>query len=122
MCAVSIASASVWPTVEKLDVLPLKVVHGLCEIRGFNSPVERRVDGKKKSRFTNEQAAFALSQTESGIAVEDVSRKLAVSQQTFYRWRKKFDGMGVEDLRRLKSPEEENRRLKSPVANQNVAT
>ena len=61
----------------------------------------------KKSRFTNEQIAFALRQAESGTAVEEVCRKLSISQQTFYRWRKKFGGMGVEELRRLKSLEEE---------------
>jgi putative transposase len=70
----------------------------------------------KKSRFTNEQIAFALRQAQAGTPVEEVCRKLSISQQTFYRWRKKFGGMGVEDLRRLKSLEEENRRLKSLVA------
>jgi len=40
----------------------------------------------KKSRFTNEQIAFALRQAESGTAVEEVCRKLSISQQTFYRW------------------------------------
>ena len=57
----------------------------------------------KKSRFTNEQIAFALRQAESGTAVEEVCRKLNISQQRFYRWRKKFGGIGVEELRRLKS-------------------
>ena len=61
----------------------------------------------KKSRFTNEQIAFALKQAESGTRVEEVCRKLGVSQPTFYRWKKKFDGMGVEELRRLKSLEDE---------------
>ena len=70
----------------------------------------------KKSRFTNEQIAFALKQAESGVPVEEVCRKLGVSQPTFYRWKKKFDGMGVEELRRLKSLEEENKRLKGLVA------
>lgn len=70
----------------------------------------------KKSRFTNEQIAFALRQADSGTPIEEVCRKLGVSQQTFYRWKKKFAGMGVEELRRLKSLEEENRRLKSLVA------
>lgn len=70
----------------------------------------------KKSRFTDEQIAFALRQSESGTSVEEVCRKLGMSQQTFYRWKKKFGGMGVEELRRLKSLEEENRRLKSLVA------
>ncbi len=70
----------------------------------------------KKSRFTNEQIAFALKQAESGTPVEEVCRKLGVSQPTFYRWKKKFDGMGVEELRRLKSLEDENKRLKALVA------
>ena len=70
----------------------------------------------KKSRFTNEQITFALKQAESGVPVEEVCRKLGVSQPTFYRWKKKFDGMGVEELRRLRSLEEENKRLKALVA------
>ena len=70
----------------------------------------------KKSRFTNEQIAFALKQAESGTPVEEVCRKLGISQPTFYRWKKKFDGMGVEELRRLKSLEDENKRLKALVA------
>ena len=53
---------------------------------------------------------------ESGTPIEEVCRKLGISQQTFYRWQKKFAGMGVEELRRLKSLEDENRRLKSLVA------
>jgi len=52
----------------------------------------------KKSRFTDEQIAFALRQAESGTPVEEVCRKLGASQQTFYRWKKKFGGMGVEEL------------------------
>ena len=70
----------------------------------------------KKSRFTDEHLAYALRQAESGVSVEEVGRKPGVSQQTFYRWKKKFAGMGVAELRRLKSLEEENRRLKSLVA------
>ena len=70
----------------------------------------------KKSRFTNEQIAFALKQAESGTPVEEGCRKLGGSQPTFYRWKKKFDGMGVEELRRLKSLEDENKRLKALVA------
>lgn len=57
----------------------------------------------KKSRFTDEQIAYALRQAESGVSVEEVCRKLGVSQQTFYRWKKKFAGMGVAELRCLKS-------------------
>jgi putative transposase len=70
----------------------------------------------KKSRFTEEQIAFALRQSESGTAVEEICRKLGVSQQTFYRWKRKFAGMGVSEVRRLKQLEEENRKLKQLVA------
>jgi len=44
----------------------------------------------KKSRFTDEQIVFALKQAESGTPIEEVCRKIGVSQQTFYRWKKKF--------------------------------
>jgi putative transposase len=70
---------------------------------------------RKKSRFTNEQIAFALRQPAAGTPVEEVCRKLGISQQTFDRWKKKFAGMGVEELRRLKDLEAENKRLKALV-------
>ncbi len=70
----------------------------------------------KKSKFTDQQIAFALKQAESGTAVEEVCRKLGISQQTFHRWKKQFAGLGTEELRRLKQLEEENKRLKSLVA------
>ena len=70
----------------------------------------------KKSRFTDEQIVFALKQAESGVPVEEVCRKIGVSQQTFYRWKKKFGDLGVTELRKLKSLEDENKRLKSLVA------
>ena len=70
----------------------------------------------KKSKFTDQQIAFALKQAETGTPIEEVCRKLGISQQTFYRWKKKFAGLGTEELRRLKSLEEENKRLKSLVA------
>ena len=70
----------------------------------------------KKTRFTDEQMAFALRQAEAGTPVKEVCRKLGVSEQTFYRWKKKFSGMGVAELRRLKQLEEENRKLKTLVA------
>ena len=69
-----------------------------------------------KSRFSEEQIAFALRQAESGTAVEEMCRKLGVTQATFYRWKKKFAGMGVSEVRKLKQLEEENRKLKQLVA------
>lgn len=70
----------------------------------------------KKSKFTEEQIAFALKQAESGTSVEEVCRKMGISQATFYAWRKKFGGLGVSELRRLRRLEEENRKLKQLVA------
>ncbi|WP_370551730.1 MULTISPECIES: IS3 family transposase [Chromobacterium] len=70
----------------------------------------------KKSKFTEEQIAFALRQAESGTTVAEVCRKMGVSEATFYNWKKKYGGLGVSELRRLKQLEEENARLKRMVA------
>ena len=70
----------------------------------------------KKSRFTEEQIVHALRQAEAGTSAVEVCRKLGVSEQTFYRWKRQFAGMGVVELRRLRQVEEENRKLKQLVA------
>ena len=70
----------------------------------------------KKSKFTEEQIAYALRQVEAGTPVLDVCRRLGITEQTFYRWKKKFAGMGVAELRRLRQLEDENRKLKQLVA------
>lgn len=70
----------------------------------------------KKSRFTNEQIAFALKQAETGTPVAEICRKMGVSEPTFYRWKKKFDGLGIAEVRRLRELEDENKRLKALVA------
>lgn len=70
----------------------------------------------RKSKFTEEQIVYALKQAELGIAVLDVCRKYGVSEQTFYRWRKKYGGLEAGELRRLKQLEDENRKLKQLVA------
>jgi putative transposase len=70
----------------------------------------------KKTAFTEEQIAYALRQAETGTPVADICRKLGISEQTFYRWKKKFAGMGIAELRRLRQLEEENRTLKQLVA------
>jgi len=69
-----------------------------------------------KKRFTEEQIAFALRQAETGTAVAEVCRKMGISEATFYNWKKKYGGLGVSELRRLKQLEEENRNLKQLVA------
>lgn len=70
----------------------------------------------KKSKFTEEQIAFALKQAELGSSVEEVCRKMGISDATFYVWRKKYGGVGPSELRRLRQLEEENRKLKQIVA------
>ena len=70
----------------------------------------------KKSRFTEEQIAYALRQVEGGTPVADVCRQVGVSEATFYLWKKKFAHLGVSELRRMRQLEDENRRLKTLVA------
>ena len=70
----------------------------------------------KKTKFTEEQIAFALRQAQTGTRVEEICRKFGVSQATFYNWKKKYAGLGVSELRRLKQLESENAKLKKLVA------
>ena len=70
----------------------------------------------KKSKFSEEQIAYALRQTESGTPVPDVCRQLGVSEATFYVWKKRYAHLGVSELRRIRQLEEENARLKHVVA------
>ena len=69
-----------------------------------------------KKRFTEAQIAFALRQAKGGVAVEEIIRKLGISEATFYRWKKKYAGLGVTEMRRLKQLEDESARLKKLVA------
>ena len=70
----------------------------------------------KRSRFTEEQIAFALKQQELGTAVEEICRKMGIAQATFFNWKKRFSGLGPSELRRLRQLEEENTKLKKLVA------
>lgn len=70
----------------------------------------------KTSKFTEEQIAFALKQAELGTKVEEICRKLGISEATFYNWKRKFAGLGPSELRRLRQLEEENAKLKRLVA------
>ena len=70
----------------------------------------------KKDRYTEEQIAFALKQAEHGTPVLEVCRKLGVTEQTYYRWKKKYAGMLPSDMKRLRQLEEENAKLKKLVA------
>lgn len=70
----------------------------------------------KRSKYTEEQIAFALKQAELGTAVPEVCRKMGVSEATFYNWKKKFGELGPSELRRLRQLEEECNRPKRLVA------
>ena len=70
----------------------------------------------KKSRFSEEQIAYALKQAEAGNKVQEICRQMGISQATFFNWKNKFGGMGVTELRRLRQMEEENAQLKKLVA------
>ena len=70
----------------------------------------------KKSRFTEQQIVYAIKQVEVGVPIVEVCRKYGISQQTFYRWRKKYGGLAPSELQRLKELERENTQLKKLVA------
>ena len=70
----------------------------------------------KKSKFTEEQITFALREVEGGRPVADVCRQMAISEATFYVWKKKFGHLGASEVRRLRQLEDENNRLKRLVA------
>ena len=69
-----------------------------------------------KKTFSEEQIVSALRQAEGGTPVVEVCRKLGVAEQTFYRWKRRFAGLGIAELRRLRQLEDENKRLKQLVA------
>lgn len=70
----------------------------------------------KRSRFSEEQIAYALRLAESGTPVVDVYRQIGVCEATYYTWKKKFGDLGVTELKRLRLLEDENARLKRIVA------
>ena len=70
----------------------------------------------KKKRFAAEQIVAILKQAELGIPITELIRQVGVSEQTFYRWKKKYAGLEVDQVRQLKQMREENARLKRIVA------
>jgi putative transposase len=70
----------------------------------------------RKSRFSEEQIIGILREYEAGVKLDELCRRHNVSQTTFYKWRAKYGGMTVSDAKRLKSLEDENRRLKELLA------
>jgi putative transposase len=72
----------------------------------------------KKSKFSESQIIKAIKENESGRKADDISRELGISVGTFYQWRKKYSGMEVSHLKRLKELEQENAKLKRVFAEQ----
>jgi len=65
----------------------------------------------KKSKFTGAQIVFAIKQSEQGLRVDEICRKMGISDATFYYWKKKYSGIGVSELRELRQLKEENAKL-----------
>ena len=74
----------------------------------------------RTSKYTDEQIAFALKQVETGTSIKEVIRNMGITEQTFYRWKRKYGGMIPSDVRRLKQLEEENRQLIKLVADLSI--
>jgi putative transposase len=72
----------------------------------------------RKSRFTEEQIVQVLQEWDKGAKLADLVRRHGVTEQTLYRWKKKYGGLQVNEARRLKALEDENRQLKRLVADQ----
>lgn len=73
-----------------------------------------------KSRFTEEQIIGILKEGEAGRLVKDILRDHGISQDTYYRWRRKFGGLEVSEAKRLHELEDENKKLKQIVAEQSL--
>jgi putative transposase len=71
-----------------------------------------------RKRHTEEQIIAVLKDAQAGISVQDLCRKHGISDATFYKWRAKYSGLAVSDVKKLRQLEEENRRLKQMVAEQ----
>ena len=70
----------------------------------------------RKKRFSVEQIVVILKQAEQGMAVGELIRRVGISEQTFYRWKKEYSGLEVDQVRQLKQLQDENSRLKKIVA------
>lgn len=71
----------------------------------------------KKSKFSESQIVNILKEAEAGVSLEELSRQHGFSKASFYKWKAKYSGMSISDIKRLKELEEENRRLKQMYAN-----
>jgi len=70
----------------------------------------------KQSKYSESQIVFAFKQVETGTRIQEVCRKMGISEATFYNWKKKYGGLEISELRRLKNLEDEHSQLKKLVA------
>lgn len=70
----------------------------------------------KKSRYSEEQVAYALRQADGGMPIADVCRQMGIAEATFYVWKKRYGSLGVAEVREMRQMREENARLKRLVA------
>jgi len=71
----------------------------------------------KRSKYSESQIVSILKEAEAGVSLEELTRQHGISKATYYKWKAKYSGMSVSELKRLKELEEENRRLKQMYAN-----
>ena len=104
----------VWRRIAEFDVSPRNDDRlELCStVALWGSPRTERMGPMKRSKFSEDQVAYALHQAQSGTAVGDVCRQVSISEATFYAWKKKSAHLGVSELWRLRQIEEEHTRLK----------
>ena len=74
----------------------------------------------KKSKYSESQIVNILKEAEAGVSLEELSRQHGFSRASFYKWKAKYSGMSVSDLKRLKELEEANQRLKQMYANLSI--
>jgi putative transposase len=72
----------------------------------------------RSKRFAEEQIIRILKEGEAGASTKDLCRRHGISDQTYYRWRRKYGGLEVQDAKRLRALEDENRKLKQQLADQ----
>ena len=88
----------------------------MVRVFGADSPGWEERNAMKASRFSDAQKAFILRQGADGMPVADICRKAGISQATYFNWKKKYDGLLPDEMRRLKQLEDENAKLKKLVA------